>query len=170
MNGELNEFNINNTNITFSTTTNNIATSDETSADPIYQRQMGTNYSKSKKVARGITITLIALSVTAVAISGGSIIRNVYVMDPPSVSNASIVVEDGNFNYSFTISNVRNYETFYYLDINGENVLKEECIEPKDYSGTYSPVDGGDRCKFYVIFTNSFDYYKTIFSKEFVVK
>lgn len=169
MNDGLNEFNVNNTNITFSTATDNIATSDETSADPIYQRQMGTNYSKRKKVSKGVTITIVVLSFTAIAVAGGSIIRNVFVNDPPTISNASIIVNEGELAYSFSVSNKRNYKTYYCLDINGENVLKEDCIESRDYSGTYSPISKGDRCKFYITFTNSLDYYKTIFTNEFVV-
>ena len=168
MNDGLNEFNVNNTNITFSTATDNIATSDETSADPIYQRQMGTNYSKRKKISKGVTITIVALSFTAIAIAGGSILRNVFVSDPPTISNAAIIINEGELSYSFTVSNKRNYKTYYSLDINGENVLKEDCVESRDYNGTYSPINKGDKCKFYITFTNSLDYYKTIFTNEFV--
>ena len=170
MDGEFNSLNINNTNITFSVATNNIATSDELSADPIYQRQMGTNYSKGKKVGKAITIIGISLAFTATAISSGSVLSNIFVPNPPTVSNAVINVEDKTLTYSFTLKNDRKYKTFFYLDINGENVIKEEVIESKDYDGEYSPVVSGDRCKAYIIFTNSLDYYKTIYTNEFVAK
>ena len=62
------------------------------------------------------------------------------------------------------------YVATYYVDINGVNVLKETCTEEKDYVGEYSPVVSGDKAKFYISFTNSFDYYKVIFVKEFVAK
>lgn len=168
MDGEFNNLNYNNTNITFSNTTNNIAISDETSADPVYVRQMGTNYSRGKKVSRVVLVTGIALTFTALAISGGTVIRNIFVPNPPTVSNTNIVLDAGELSYSFTITNKLKYKTTYQLDINGENVLKEECVEPKEYSGTYSPIEAGSRCKFYITFTNSLDYYKTIFTKEFI--
>ena len=168
MDGEFNNLSYNNTNITFSNTTNNIATSDETSADPVYIRQMGTNYSRSKKVSRAITITGLTLTFTALAVAGGSVVRNIFVPNPPTVVNPNVVCAEGELTYSFTIENKLKYKTTYYLDINGENVLKEECSEPKEYNGTYSPIEAGSRCKFYVSFTNSLDYFKTIFTKEFI--
>lgn len=170
MDGEFNELSYNNTNITFSATTNNIATSDETSADPIYQRQMGTNYSKSKKAAKGVTIAVLAFSFTAIAVSTGSVLKNIFVWNPPTISNQSIVVQGETLTYSFTVKNKMNYKTTYYLEINGERVIDELCSESKDYSGEYSPVASGDRCKFFITFTNSIDYYKTIYTNDFVVK
>ena len=170
MDGEFNSLNINNTNITFSVATNNIATSDELSVDPIYQRQMGTNYSKGKKVGKAITIVGISLAFTATAIASGSALSNIFVPNPPTVSNAVINVEDETLTYSFALKNDRKYKTFFYLDINGKNVIKEEVIESKDYDGEYSPVVSGDRCKAYIIFTNSLDYYKTIYTNEFVAE
>lgn len=170
MDGEFNNLNINNTNITFSVATNNIATSDELNVDPIYQRQMGTNYSKGKKVGRAITIVGISLAFTATAIAGGSVLSNIFVPNPPTVSNALINVEGETLTYSFTLKNVQKYKTVFYLDINGENVIKEEIVESNDYEGEYSPVVSGDRCKAYIVFTNSLDYYKTIYTNEFIAK
>ena len=170
MDGEFNNLDYNNANITFSVATNNIATSDETSADPIYQRQMGTNYSKGKKVGKAITIVGISIALTAVAISSGSIIKNIFVPAPPEVVSPTVLVNGETLSFIFSIKNPRKYKTTYFVDINGENVLQEECVMEQDYVGEYSPVKVGDRCKFYITFTNSLDYYKTIYTNEFVVK
>lgn len=168
MEGEFNNLNYDNTNITFSVATNNIATSDETSADPIYQRQLGTNYSRGKKVGKAVVLTGLALTLTAVAISGGSLVRNIYVPSPPKVSDPVVGVSEGKLSYSFTIENKLGYVTTYFIDINGTNVLKEDCREAKEYKGEYSPVEPGSKCKFYVTFTNSFDYVKTVYTTEFI--
>lgn len=170
MDGEFNNLDYNNANITFSVATNNVATSDETSADPIYQRQMGTNYSKGKKVGKAITIVGISIAFTAVAISSGSIIKNIFVPTPPEVVSPTVLVNGETLSFTFSIKNPKNYKTTYFVDINGENVLQEECVMEQDYAGEYSPVKVGDRCKFYITFTNSLDYYKTIYTNEFVVK
>ena len=170
MEGEFNNLNINNTPITFSNTTNNIATSDETTADPIYQRQMGTNYSRAKKVSRVVIITGVTVAFTAIALSTGGALRNVFILKPTEVSNANIVLNESTLSFSFTIKNPLKYVSTYFVDINGVNVLTESCQEEGDYNGEYSPIASGDKVKFYVTFTNSFDYFKTIYTKEFVAK
>ena len=170
MEGEFNNLGINNTPITFSVATNNIATSDETSADPIYQRQMGTNYSKAKKVSKAITIVGVSVAFTAIAVSTGSVLKNIFVPDPPEIKNANYVIEDGIFSCTFSVVNKRHYKTYYYFEVNGLKVLEEECTEAKDYSVEYSPLETGNRCKFYITFTNSLDYFKTIRTKEFIVE
>lgn len=169
MEGEFNNLNINNAPITFSVATNNIATSDETSADPIYQRQMGTNFSKAKKVSKGITIVGISIAFTAIAVSTGSVLKNIFIVNPPEIKNAEFVISEGTFSYSFSVTNKQGYKITYLLDVNGGRVLEEDCTEAKDYSGEYSPLVSGDKCKFFIQFTNSFDYYKTILTKEFVI-
>ena len=166
MEGEFNNLDCNNTNITFSVATNNTATSDETSADPIYQRSMGTAYSRGKKVSKAVVITGIAITFTAVVLSGRAIIRNIYVPSPPEVVSPTILVEEGVFKYSFIFTNKLEYKSTMYLNIDGKVVLEKDCSEAKEYSGEYSPVAKGSKYKFYVTFTNSFDYYKTIYSVE----
>lgn len=170
MEGEFNSFEINNAPITFSTAANNIATSDETSADPIYQRQMGTNYSRSKKVGRAIIITGVTVAFTAIALSTGGALRNVFILKPTEVANPEVILNEETLSFSFTIKNPMKYVATYFVDINDENVLKETCTDEGDYVGEYSPVAAGDKAKFYVSFTNSFDYYKVIYVKEFVAK
>ena len=169
MDGELNELKYNNTNITFSVATNNIATSDELSADPIYVRQMGTNYSRGKKVGKAITIVGISVAFTATAIASGGVLRNIFIPNPPTVSNAHMVVEGNQLEYGFTIENKLQYKTWYELYRYGDVVAQGECIEAREYVVKYSPVEKGEKYKFIVIFTNSFDYRKEIHTNEFVI-
>ena len=170
MEGEFNNLKIDNTPITFSSTTNNTATSDETSADPIYQRQMGTNYSRSKKVSRAIIIAGVTVAFTAIALSTGGALRNVFILKPTEIANPEVTLSGETLSFTFTIKNPMKYVATYFVDVNGENVLKETCSEEGDYVGEYSPITSGDKAKFYVSFTNSFDYYKVIYVKEFVAK
>lgn len=169
MDGEFNNLNYNNTNITFSVSPNNIAQGDELSADPIYQRQMGTNYSKGKKVGKAITIVGISVAFTATAIASGSVLSNIFVPNPPTVSNATYVVEGNELTYSFTITNKVKYKTYYILEINSSQVLNEFCTDAKDYKVSYAPVEKGQKAKFYIAFTNSLDYRKQIYVKEFII-
>ena len=83
MNGEFNDLTTYNTATTFSPNTNNIATSDELSADPNYVRKMGTAYSAGKWVKRVVVITGITLTISAAAILGGNYITNVYIGKVP---------------------------------------------------------------------------------------
>ena len=169
MDGEFNNFNINNTNITFSVATNNIQTSDELTADPIYQRQMGTNYSRGKKVGKAITIVGISIAFTATALSAGGVLKNIFVPNPPEVKNVTHTVSDGVLAYSFSITNKLSYKTHYELSKDGEILLNEDCSQTKDYVVEYSPVKEGEVYKFTIEFTNSFDYRKTIHTNTFTI-
>ena len=170
MDGELNNFNINNTNITFSVTTNNIELSDEIKADPIYQRQMGTNYSRGKKVGKTITIVGLSIAFTATAIASGGIIRNIFVPNPPTVSNVDYYIEGENLYYSISLQNKLSYVTYYQLmTLYGETLTEGDCSEAKDYVVTYSPVHSGAKLKFVVTFTNSFDYRKAVHTNTFTI-
>ena len=170
MANELNDLTYNNTNISFTTQTNNIATSDETTASPIYQDKMGTAYSRSKSVVRAFNFAGISLILTAAAIKTGSLISNVYILNPPSVKDATYEVETHTFTGEFTISNLGKYQIYYFLTINGEEVLKEDCSEEKSYLVTYENLKQGDEGHFYIEFTNKVDYKKTIDSYRFKVE
>jgi hypothetical protein len=169
---ELNNLAYNNTNITFINNINNIATSDELDATPIYQDKMGTAYSKSKHIARAFNIAGISLIMTAAAIKTGSIISNAYVLNPPSVSAHTYALKDHVFNASFTISNPGNYKIDYYLFINDnkEAVISGDCSEEKEYTFEYQDLKKNDRGHFYIEFTNKVDYKKTIETYKFVVE
>lgn len=169
---ELNDIYFNNCPITFETNTNNTAQSDELSASPLYQDKMGTNYSKSKGVVKAINFAGISLLLTAAAIKTGSLISNAYILNPPSVKEASYTVNNLSFKASFVISNIEKYKINCYLFINDnkEAVLKEDCSESKEYNFTYNNLNNGDTGHFYIQFSNGVDYIKTIDSYKFIVE
>ena len=172
MANELNDLTYNNTPITFTGKTENIAISDETKAPLLYQDKMGTAYSKSKAVSRAINFAGISLILTAVAIKTGSLISNVYILNPPSISGTTYSVEGSTFTAAFTVSNSSQYKMTYYLYLNEneEPTLVDDCTEEKEYLISYDGLTLGDEGRFYIEFTNSVDYKKTIESYNFVVE
>ena len=172
MANELNELVYNNTPITFTGKTDNIATSDELQAPLLYQDKMGTAYSRSKAVSRAINLVGISLILTATAAKTGSLISNAFILNRPTVSATTYDVSDHTFNASFTISNPNNYQMFYYLFLNEnkEPTLVDECKEEKEYLVSYEGLSKGDSGLFYIRFSNSFDYEETIESYTFIVE
>lgn len=170
MANELNDLKFNNTEITFTNQTNNIATSDELEAAPIYQDKMGTNYSRSKNIVRAFNFAGISLILTAAAIKTGSLISNVYILNPPSISETNYRLISHTFQADFTVSNVNNYQLTYYLYVNNVEVMKEDCSESKAYVFTYDGLEKGDKGHFYVEFSNGIDYTKTISTYDFKVE
>ena len=162
MEGEFNNFEIKNTNITFTQKVDNTATSDELTAALMYQDKMGTNYSKGKKVSKAVATTGIVLLATAASIKAGTIIINKFILNPPSVTMNECFVEEGVFHYSFTMSNPAEYETYYAISVDGIFVLKEECTFQDTYEGTFSEFKEGQKCKFIIEFTNGIDYTKVL--------
>ena len=171
MSEELNNLTYDNTKITFSNNVNNIATSDELTASPLYQDKLGTAYSRSKNVARAFNFAGISLILTAAAIKTGSLISNVYVLNPPSVETQTYQVINHTFKAEFTISNPGKYMITYYLFINesSEAVISEDCSESTEYLVEYDALSKGDSGRFYIEFTNRVDYKKTIDSYTFNV-
>ena len=170
MEGEFNNLAVNNTPITFTGKTDNIATSDELTATPLYQDKMGTKYSKRKGVARAVTTVGISLIMTAAAIQTGSIISNAFVLNPPSLSKTNFICENHIFSYSFTVTNKSAYSVSYHLLVNDVEVLNEDCSTEKEYVGSYEYLNSGDHCRFYVAFTNKVDYLQTISHYDFIVE
>ena len=162
MEGEFNDLKYNNLNITFSNTTNNTATSDELTAALMYQDKMGTEYSKKKKLKKIVGLTGITILTAAAAIKTGGYISNGFVTDPPTIQNSAFTVVDGEFRFSFEVENNRHYKVIYYIDVNKENIVSEDCTEAKLYEGTFSEFEKGDECVFYITFSNNFDYKRTI--------
>lgn len=170
MQGEFNDLTYNNTNITFSTATNNIATSDELSASPIYQEKMGTNFSRAKKVGKAVNIVGLSVIFTATAFASGSILSNIFIVNPPTVSVEKFEIEANTISFSFAIKNTQNYKTTYYIVLEGDVVEKVDCSETGEYSNSYvADVNKATNGNFYISFTNSFDYRKTIFTKSFTI-
>ena len=169
MESELNELNFNNANITFTGETDNAELSDELLASPLYQEQMGTNYSKRKKIAKAVTIAGLSISFTAIAVAGGSVLANAFITNPPTVTNVVTSVEGNAFLCDFEIKNDRGYKVFYTVELNDKVVMNEECSVAMTYSIEYAPVSNGDEIYFHIDFTNSFDYKKTIHQTTLIV-
>ena len=167
MNEELNELKFNNINVTFTGVTNNTATSDELEASNVYQDKMGTNYSRSKNIARAFNFAGISLILTAAAIKTGSLIANAFVLNPPSVEEVTYSLKEFSFSAKFVVSNPANYQMNYYLLVNDEEVIKEDCSEEKEYLVEYSHLQVNDECRFYIEFTNKVDYKKVIENYSF---
>ena len=170
MENEINTLTYENAKVTFTGKTNNIETSDELTAAPLYQDKMGTAYSKSKAVVRAFNFTGISLILTTAAIKTGTLIANAYVLNPPSLSEVNYVIKDHKFSATFIVSNPRGYATNYYLYINDIEVLNGECLEEKEYTVNYDELNVNDKGRFYVEFTNSVDYKQTIENYTFVVE
>lgn len=170
MEGEFNNLVIDNTPITFTGKVDNTATSDELLVSPLYQEKMGTAYSRSKAVAKTINFVGISLILTAAAIKTGSLISNAYILNPPSISNANYVYKDHVFSYNFTVSNKGEYVVLYHFYINDNEVLREDCSKEQEYTGSYDKISSGDKCRFYIEFTNEVDYVKTISNYEFIAE
>lgn len=170
MANEINDLTYNNLNITFDGKVDNTATSDELSASLLYQDKLGTAYSRSKSVVRAFNFAGISLILTAVAIKTGSLIANVFILNPPTVSVETCEVVDHVFNYEFTVTNIGKYQITYYLKVNDKEVLKEDCSEEKSYIVTYDKLKKNDIGNFYIEFTNKVDYTQIIDSYDFKVE
>lgn len=170
MDGEFNNLATENAKITFNMATDNIATSDELTADPIYQRQMGTAYSRGKKVSRIVTAAGITLLLTATAIKSGQVITNAFIVNPPKISNTNVTVENNILNYSFSIENVNGYPITIFLYQERVKVYEKDCTNPGDYEGTIPDLEKWKDYKFYVEFTNKFDYRKSLYTYSFTNK
>lgn len=170
MEQELNVLEYDNAKVTFTGQTNNIATSDELEASPVYQDKMGTAYSRSKKLSRAISATGISLLLTAAAIRTGSLIANAYILNPPSISAPHYAVTEHVFNYEFTVSNPSKYTINYFLEINANKVITGDCSEERTYNGSYEGVNKGDELHFYIQFTNGVDYTKIIENYKYTVE
>ena len=170
MEQELNVLEYDNAKVTFTGKTDNIATSDELEAAPVFQDKMGTAYSRARAITKAINITGISLLLTAAAIKTGSLIANAYILNPPSISASSYTVTEHVFNYEFTISNPGKYTVNYFLEINNNKVITGDCSEEKTYTGSYEGLTKGDKLHFYVQFTNEVDYTKTIDNYKYTVE
>lgn len=170
MEQELNVLEYDNAKVTFTGQADNIATSDELEAAPVYQDKMGTAYSKAKAISKAINVAGISLLLTAAAIKTGSLIANAYILNPPSISVPHYAVTEHVFNYEFTVSNPGNYTINYFLEINASKVITGDCSEEKTYNGSYEGINKGDELHFYIEFTNGVDYTKTIDNYKYTVE
>ena len=170
MNEELNNLTFDNTKVTFTGQTNNIATSDELEASLLYQDKMGTKYSKSKMALKVFNFAGVSLILTAAAIKTGTLLSNAFVLNPPSISAESYSVIDHTFKAEFKVSNPNSYHVLAYLKVNEEVAFEEDCSEAKEYAIEYSHLQANDDCTFYIKFDNGVDYISTIEKYHFVVE
>ena len=167
MDGEFNNLSINNTPITFTGKTDNIATSDELLAPAIYDTKKATAYARSKTIAKVISATGIAIIATAASIKAGALISNAFVLNPPSISNTVFDVNDGIFAYSFSVTNQNEYKVEYYILVDGLVVVNEDCSLTNDYDGSFSDINDDQKGCFYIQFSNNVDYKKTLIKVNF---
>ena len=158
MEGEFNNLVYDNTKTIDITKVNNIATSDELTAALMYQDKMDTDYSRRKRAAKVVSATGIALIATAATIRTGTLISNAFVLNPPTAKISVCEVVDNTFHVSFTIENKLSYKVQYFIQINSETKVSEECSEPNTYNVEYSEFTSSDKGTFYIEFSNKVDY------------
>ncbi len=167
MDNEFNSLNYDNIKTTFTGDTNNSYSEDVLLMDPIYQ--VNTKVEQRKKVSKTVNIVGISLAFTATAIAGGAVLTNVFIQNPPTVSNVSTKVDGDTFYYEFSITNKKGYKVTYTIELNDKVVSSDVVSSSKHYSFTYSPVSNGDKIYFHIDFTNSIDYHKVIHQTTYIV-
>ena len=172
MEGEFNNLQFNNANITFNNKPNNIETSDELKAPTMYQDNIeGTVYARKKRATKVVALTGITLLVTAASIASGSIISNAFILNPPVISDAEYTVVDEVFNYKFTVENKGEYDVVYTISIGTKTYVKENCSVPGTYVGVFNEnkdlLIDNQVATFYLRFSNKFDYTKQLVKIKF---
>ena len=169
MDGELNNLSTNNTEVTFTNNTNNLATSDELSADPLYYRQMGTAYSAGKWV-KGIVI---GVSIT-LTVSGGVVLANTLFSNSfvkaPSVESFVIKANEDPTKLDFSFSIKKNEKKYTILltlkNYKNESIYSYRAKEVKDYSATITDLTPDTTYNYKIVYTNDIDLVKDIKSGE----
>ncbi len=172
MEGEFNNLNINNTNITFNNTPNNIETSDELKAPLMYQDNIqGTNFARKKRTAKIVVLSGITMLVTAASIASGSIISNAFILNPPKISDSVYKVEEEVFTYNFTVTNEGEYKLEYFITIGDRTLMKSDCSKSGTYAGQFNEnkdlMLDNYVAVFHIKFTNQFDYSKQLVEVKF---
>ena len=167
MEGEFNNLSTNNIGTTFDSKPNNIATSDELSADPIYVRKMGTAYSAGKWTKRVAVTAGFVVTMTAAAIMSGSVVKNIYVANPPTVKEAIISFSNEEYvlHYSFRVEkNSQKYPITFAVYEDGDKTpfYKVDCSTVDKYEGYVDGFEEGHLYEYKLSFTNRFDYVGTI--------
>ena len=171
MTGEFNDLTTNNTATSFSNTTNNLALSDELSADANYVRKMGTAYSAGKWAKRIVVITGITMTVSAAAILGGNVITNVYVGKAPTIASGYVFkMDEYSIHYDFAIeSNANNYPVTFRLYNENESIFTLDCSTVQGYTGYIDLAESLDKVIYEIYFTNRLDYKRTLLKGSLIV-
>lgn len=133
---EFNDLTTDNTATSFDPSPDNIATSDETEAAPVYAEETVTQYAKAKRVAAAVTTTI---AVVSVGVGGVSLFNTTVVDTPPTISEEStFVVSDteDSFTYDFTVTNDKQYTMSFDIYIETEVKFTLDVTEAREYSGT----------------------------------
>lgn len=164
MSDELNNTKTENTKTTFTNTPNNVQTSDELKADPLYYRQMGTAYS----IGKGVKVAVIATG-TLLTIGGGtllafSLINNTVIKAPEITdvvvkSNSSTTID-----YSFKIkSNDNKYDVVFVLtDVTDMGVYSYKANKIDTYEGQIRDLKENTKYNYKIAFTNNSDLYRVV--------
>lgn len=168
MDGEFNNLSYNNTGTSFSANVNNIQTSDELSADPIYTRKMGTSYSISKGVAKAV----VAAGITVTAVGGGmgiySLFSNSFVT-LPTVSDNPIAVSttDDSLSYDFEVDNDSGEKFDFYVYVKDNLVFSLDIHESGKYQGTIPNLGYDVSGHYEFLYSNGVDYTHAVLEGDF---
>ena len=169
---EWNELAYDNIATTFSLSTDNVATSDELSAPPVYENGKDTLYAKNHRAKKITTISLITLSATAALAAGGSVITNAFVGDPPSISSdgvVSLVSGTDVLHYEFEVTNKRHYKTVLKVYVDKTETFTLDITEPGPYIGETGHLGFGVSGTFKAVFGNGLDYKQQIWAGSFAI-
>lgn len=164
MSDELNNLNTENTKTTFTNTPNNVETSDELKADPLYYRQLGTAYSigkgvKAALIATGTLLTIGGGTLLAFSFLNGSVIKAPEVIDIKVESHSPTTID-----YSFRIkANDNKYDVVFVLtDIDDSGIYKFKANEINFYEGQIKDLKDNTKYNYKIAFTNNSDLYRVI--------
>lgn len=166
MQGEINNIQTDNIKTTFTNNTNNIQTSDELQADPVYVRKMGTAYSIGKWTKRITVAVGFTITVTAAAVMGG-LGKNAFVPDPPKAEgiNFEYSKDLNTLSYYFNIKeNKRNYPITFSVTIEGEKnpYYTLDCTQIGEYKGVVGDFEIGHFYVYSLSYSNRVDYTNTL--------
>lgn len=166
MSDERNDIPFDNTKVTFDNTPNNIETSDELNADPLYYRQMGTAYSTGKKVKKALIGVGIAVTATGGIMLSVNLINNSFLIEP-TVENINVASTKPNeISFSFKISKNEQKLTviFTLSNFKNENVFTYRAVENRDYESVVSNLNSNTAYNYKIQFTNNVDLLKEVSS------
>ena len=128
---------------------------------------MGTAYSAGQWSKRTLVTVGFVVTMTAAAIMSGSVVKNIFITNPPTVKEVIInyVNEDYKLHYSFLVEkNVKNYPITFsvYIDSAKEPFYSIDCSQVNTYEGYVDGFSDGHGYKYTLSFTNRLDYVGTI--------
>ena len=169
MSEEYNALLTNNTSTSFNASVNNVKTSDETLAGPIYEEARVTNFAKLKRKTK---IAKIALLSVTVGVTGGALtvsITNKVNGDIPTFTNTEITLNEGTIYYSFSIAKQTKYLSYFSIKNDEEELYYVQHGSVGDYFGEYQLKDYQGQFTAEIGYTNGADIFKAIKSETFTI-